>query len=160
MAAPYNLKSGVSTPADLEQKVFAAGGTLTLDPEIHDGGIILLDTATGSVVTLPTSTGGDAVYTFIVSVLASSNSHKIQVTTTDVMAGLIHLVDTDTAGTTTGFATGATSDTITLNRSTTGSVTIGEWIEVRDTLSGTWTVRGVLSNTGNGATPFSAAVGA
>jgi hypothetical protein len=50
------------------------------------------------------------------------------------------------------------SDTITLNRSTTGSVTVGEWIDVQDMAANVWSVRGMTSSTGTEATPFSAAV--
>ena len=51
------------------------------------------------------------------------------------------------------------SDTITLNRSTTGSVTLGEWLEVEDIAANTWAVNGMLSATGAAfATPFTAAV--
>jgi hypothetical protein len=52
------------------------------------------------------------------------------------------------------------SDTITLNRTTTGSVNVGEWIEVEDVATATWAVKGMLTD-GRGvrnATPFSAAV--
>lgn len=131
----------------------------TLNAEAHDGRTMLLDRAAGVTVTLPTSTGGGAKYRFKVKTLATSNSHIVKVgNTTDIIQGAVHVIDSDTAGTTTGFVTAADSDTITLNRTTTGSVTIGEWLELEDTIKGTWTVRGVLTNSGDGATPFSAAV--
>jgi hypothetical protein len=68
------------------------------------------------------------------------------------------VVDADTAGTVTAFVTAADSDTVTLNRTTTGSVRIGEYMEFIDIAANTWTVNGVLTNSGSGATPFSAAV--
>lgn len=149
----------INAACDVSARFVAAGGTLTVTQASHDGKIIKLDTAAGSVCTLPAATGSGAVYTFMVTTLATSNSHIVKVadaaTTID---GMAWLVDTDTAGTTTGFATAATSDTITLNRSTTGSVTLGEKIIVTDTAANQFSVLCFLSNTGNGATPFSATV--
>lgn len=145
--------------ADASARLVAAGSALSVTEALHDGKIILLDTAAGSTCTLPASSGSGAVFRFVVSTVATSNSHIIKVANgTDVMAGSILLSDTDTAGTATAFSTAASSDTITLNRSTTGSVIKGEWVEVIDIASGTWAVSGVLANTASGATPFSATV--
>jgi hypothetical protein len=145
-------------PAFNNPLVAIADATITLNAEKHDGRTLLLDRAAGVTVTLPASTGRGAKYLVKVKTLATSNSHIVKVTTTDIIQGTVSVVDTDTAGTVTGFATAADSDTVTLNRSTTGSVTIGEWLEFEDTAKGVWTIRGVLSNTGSGATPFSAGV--
>lgn len=136
----------------------AAGSTLTLTNAVHSGKTIKLDTLTGSVVTLPAATGSGARFRFRVSVLATSNSHKIQVANgTDVMQGFIFSVD-DTADGAVGFFAAATSDTISLNRTTTGSVSLGEFIEIEDIAAGFFHVRGYISNSGTPATPFSAAV--
>jgi hypothetical protein len=61
-------------------------------------------------------------------------------------------------GTCTMFGTVAASDTITLNRSDTGSVKIGERFVLKDIKAGFWAVSGVIVATGTEATPFSAAV--
>lgn len=136
----------------------AAGATLTLTEATHNGRLIKLDTAAGSVVTLPASTGNGARYRFVVSVLATSNSHIVKVANaTDVMRGVIFTMD-DTAANAEAYAAGSTSDTITLNRSTTGSVTLGEYIEIEDFAAGFFLVRGGITNTGSSATPFSATV--
>jgi hypothetical protein len=137
----------------------AAGGTLTATVAAHAGRTIKLDTAAGSVVTLPAASGSGATFRFVVSALATSNSHIVKVANaSDIIQGTLLTVDTDTAGTVTGWAAGAADDTITLNRSTTGSVKLGEYFELVDMATNTWVVRGVLSNTGSGATPFSATV--
>lgn len=142
----------------------AAGATKTL-VAADAGKIIQLDTLAGSVVTLPAATGTGRRYRFYVSVLATSNSHKIQVANaTDFFVGIISTVSDDAGAALKGYAaansgTVATnSDTITLNRTTTGSVSVGEFIEVEDVATATWNVRGVTSSTGTEATPFSAAV--
>lgn len=157
---PDRLHKILSThPAFSNPNVRLTASTYTLNPEEHDGRNLLFDLATGVTVTLPKATGSGAVYSFMVKTLATSNSHIVKVgNTTDVMAGSIAISDTDTAGTVTAFSTAAASDTITLNRSTTGSVTKGEWIELVDIESGVWAVSGLLSCTGAGATPFSATV--
>lgn len=144
--------------ADLSSRAVAAGGTLAVTAALHNGRVIMLDTAAGSVCTLPAAAGTMARFLFMVKVLATSNSHIVKVTGTDIIQGLINFVDTDSAGTVTGFASAADSDTVTLNRSTKGSVTRGEWLEFLDVASGLWLVRGVLSNSGDAASPFSAAV--
>ncbi len=136
----------------------AAGSTLTLTAASHSGKLIALDTAAGSIVTLPAATGTRNKYRFYVSVLATSNSHIVKVANaTDTMIGHILSVD-DTGDNAVGFAAAATSDTITLNRTTTGSVALGETITVEDIASGKFLVSGTTSVTGTPATPFSATV--
>lgn len=147
--------------ADVSTRLIAAGGTLAATVAAHSDKIILLDTAAGSIVTLPAAAGTGALIRCLVSVLATADSHIIKVNATpgtDLIQGTIHTVDSDTAGTVRSWMTAADTDTITLNRSTTGSVTRGEWIELVDAASGLWLVRGTVAGTGDGATPFSAAV--
>lgn len=164
-----SIVTGVTAPggaAATYSPTVAGGATLSVTAASHSGRTILLDTAAGTVVTLPAATGTGNTYRFVVSVLATSASHKIQVANaTDYFIGLIFGARTDSGNATLGFAavnsgTVATnSDTITLNRSTTGSVNVGEYIEVRDIATAKWLVRGELSATGAAfATPFSAAV--
>ena len=75
----------------------AGGGTLAMTEAAHAGKTIALDTATGSVVTLPASTGNGARYRFLVTVTATSNSHVIKVANaTDEMRGYV-IQDSDTA---------------------------------------------------------------
>ena len=80
--------------------------------------------------------------------------------TVDGFIGGIVIADTDTAGAASSFfaATAGTDDTITLNRSTTGSVVRGESIEITDLAPGVFAVRALLAGTGAVATPFSATV--
>jgi hypothetical protein len=131
-----------------------------------DDQTILLNALAGLTITLPPATGSGTRYRFLVSVLATSNSYIVQVASaTDFFVGMIYGERVDSGNATLGFAaansgTVATnSDTITLNRTTTGSVSVGEWFEVQDIATATWFVRGMLSATGAAfATPFSAAV--
>ena len=144
---------------DVSARLISGGSTLSATEAAHDGKVVLLNSLTGSVVTLPAATGSGAKILFKVSVLATSNSHIVKVANaSDIIQGVILTVDTDTAGTVTGWASGASDDTITLNRSTSGSTMRGEWIELLDTLTNVWTVRGCLACTGSAVTPFSATV--
>jgi hypothetical protein len=150
--------SGSEVQQPIAGASLACGATLTLTEAAHNGALIKLDTAAGSVVTLPASTGKGARYRFLVSVLATSNSHIVKVAnSTDVIKGFAFLRD-DTSDNAVSFFTGATDDTITLNRTTTGSVVIGEYIEIEDYAAGFFRVSAFLANTGAPATPFSATV--
>lgn len=142
----------------------AAGSTKALTVAANNNQAVLLDTVTGSVVTLPAATGSGARFRFIVTVKATSNSHVIQVANaSDFMIGDIHGISDDPA-TVKGWiaansgTVGTNSDTITLNRGTTGSVSVGETIEVEDIAANTWLVKGAITQSGTEATPFSAAV--
>ncbi len=75
----------------------------------------------------------------------------------DTMDG--HLVALqDAADTTVAFETAATSDTITLNGTTTGGVSIGDFIQLWDVAAAQWAVNGTVTGSGIEATPFSATV--
>lgn len=152
-AAKTSTKVGIS-----------AGAALSVTAALHNGKTINLDTLAGSVCTLPAATGSGARFKFLVTVLATSASHKIQVANaSDFMIGIIQTMSDDPA-TMKGFAAansgtvGTNSDTITLNRSTTGSVVVGEWIDVQDIAANTWAVNGLTASTGTEGTPFTAAV--
>lgn len=143
---------------DVTNLFTAAGSARTLTAD-DAGKIIQLDTVAGSTVTLPASSGSGIQFTFVVSALATSNSHIIKVANaSDIMVGKILTVDTDSSDAAANFATTSTSDTITLNRSTTGSVRTGETITAIDIAANRWLIDGIVFVTGTPATPFSAAV--
>lgn len=149
----------IDNECDISARMVAAGATLSVTEALHAGKTIKLDTAAGSVCTLPAATGSGAVYKFVVTVLATSNSHVVKVANaTDVMRGYMLNTDSDTSDAFTGFNTTSTSDTITLNRSTTGSVYIGEEIEITDIKAGFFGVKGWFASTGSPGTPFTAGV--
>jgi hypothetical protein len=148
----------INRAADVSTRMVAGGATLTMTEAAHDGKIIALDTAAGSIVTLPTSTGGGAVYRFLVTVTATSNSHIIKVgNATDEMRGFV-VADASEATAPNIWWAADNDDTITLNRSTTGLAAQGEWFEIVDGLSGHYMVRGFVQQSGTEATPFSATV--
>lgn len=140
------------------QSTTASGSTKTLTTVDNNNQVILLDTATGSTVTLPAATGTGAKFKFVVSVLATTANHIVKVANaTDVIQGVLPIEYT-TGNVTLTFATNASADTITLNRTTTGSVSIGEWLELQDIASGVWSLSGILTASSSPVTPFTATV--
>ncbi len=135
--------------------------TLTASTSLDQGydGQTLLMGASGAALTftLPASSGSGVKFRFRVSVVNTSN-YVIQVAnSTDVMSGGLPMGN-DTAGGANIWSTASTSDTITLNGTTTGGVNIGDWVELEDIKSGVWGVTGHITGSGTEATPFSAAV--
>jgi hypothetical protein len=144
-------------PSATNNSNVSAGATKTLTAA-DAGQVILLDALAGSVVTLPAATGTQQEFEFITSVIATSNSHVVKVANgTDVMSGSLTVTNI-ADGTCTQFGTLAASDTITLNRGTTGSAKIGERFWLKDVKAGFWSVHGNTLGTGAEATPFSAGV--
>lgn len=145
----------VRAPID---KVLTTGTALTLTQKDHAGKVICFNNLAGTTVTLPAATGSGDVYTFLTTRLPTSNSNIVKVANAnDVMAGSLVVVD-NADGTCTTFGTVAASDTITLNRTTTGAVRIGECFQLIDAAANAWSVRGTVVATGTEATPFSATV--
>lgn len=145
--------------ASLQLATTAAGSALTVTQALHDGRTILLDTAAGSTCTLPAASGSGACFRFLISTVATSNSHVIKVANaSDTMVGQVLAISDDAGNTVKPFFASGTDDTITLNRTTTGSTRKGEWIEVIDIATNLWVVNGVTAATGTEATPFSATV--
>lgn len=135
------------------QPINHTAATLAIDEDTHAGTTVLLNKADGITVTLPSSVGKGAIYKFFVGTTFTSNG-VIQVTTTDIMQGGVS-VSTDAGGVT--ILTASTSDTLTMNGSTTGGLK-GSFVEFEDVSAGIWKVSGFLVSTGAEATPFSAAV--
>ena len=134
-------------------------GATTLSRATHEGRVLLM-TGTGSSLaqTLPAATGSGDVYKFVVGAVNTSN-HVIKVTTNDVMFGVITTCSTgDTPDLAQPWITAADSDTITLNGTTTGGLSVGDWVECIDIAADKWLVRGVTTSSGSEATPFSATV--
>jgi len=156
------ITTGATGPGNVANTAasIAGGSTLTLTAASHAGKQINLDTAVGTTIILPAATGTGNKYRFVVTVLATSNSHIVKVAnSTDAMQGMIISTLSGTPTTNNTWpATAGTSDTITLNRTTTGSVTKGEWFEVQDIATNVFQVFGVTTQSGSAATPFSATV--
>jgi hypothetical protein len=104
-------------------------------------------------VTLPAATGSGASFRFFVGTTFTSDATIKVANANDTMAGQA-IIDGTTS---TMFQTAATSDTITLNGSTTGGL-LGTQIEVEDVEANVWYVKVLGNGSGTEATPFSATV--
>lgn len=135
-----------------EPIAITASTTLTRS---HAEAPVVVNAAAGLTVTLPASTGKGAIYIVVVGTTVTSNSVIIKVAnSTDIMQGGLD-VSSDIAGVT--CPTTTTSDTITMNGTTTGGIK-GSTVVLRDVASGVWAVTGSLVASGVEATPFSATV--
>jgi hypothetical protein len=141
-------------------RLVAGGSSLTLTQASHDGKIILLDTAAGTTITLPAASGSGARFSFVVKTTATSNSHKVQVAnSSDIIQGLLFgLSDDGSGGPVKGWEAGASDDTITFNRTTTGTAKVGHRVTIDDIAANVWAVSGSFAASGTEATPFSSAV--
>lgn len=124
----------------------------SLTRNVHADTLILLDSTTGRILTLPASTGKGDTYRIYIPTTVSSGDHVVAALTTDIIQGAVAVAG-DIGGVT--CPTTATSDKITMNGSTTGGI-LGSYLELRDAKAGQWMVTGTLVSNTSEATPFSA----
>ena len=116
------------------------GSALSLNDATYLNRTIVQNAVAGTTFTLPPSTGGGDKVRIVCKSTITSNSLKVQVAnSSDVMTG-VALVAQDAADTAVLFETASTSDTITLNGSTTGGIK-GDVIECEDVSTNLWAVR-------------------
>lgn len=146
-----------TTTLDDTRTVTAAGGTETLTAQ-DCGQTILLDTAAGSVVTLPAATGTGCVYHFLVTVTNTSNDHSVVVVGNDEFIGGLISIGT-TADQTDAFtaADAGDVDAIQMNGSTEGGV-LGTYITVKDISTDNWGLSGIVISTDASATMLATGV--
>ena len=134
--------------------VYTVTASTTLDP-FFAGATVALNAAAGLTITLPAATGSGASYEIVARTTVTSNSYIIKVAnSSDVMMGVL-AVASDIAGVT--CPTTSTSDTITMNGTTTGGI-LGSRVMLQDVAANKWAVSGALVASGVEATPFSATV--
>lgn len=139
------------------QPISITAATVTLRQNWQSDATIVANRAAGITMTLPASTGDGTKFKITVGTTITSNNLIVKVAnSTDVMTGQC-LVAADGGDTVVAFETTGTSDTITMNGSTTAGIR-GDIIELEDIASGFWSVRIVASGTGTEVTPFSATV--
>jgi hypothetical protein len=133
----------------------AAAGATTLTPEAHLGTVVS-NLAAAQTWTLPAATGSGNKYEIIV-LITKTGDLVIQVANaSDTMSGNAILA-IDAAETVIMFATGATSDTVTLDGTTSGGI-IGARVTLIDIAANKWFVEVASDASGTEVTPFSADV--
>lgn len=152
----HQLLSG--HPAFSSKAVGLSAATYTLSHEKHADRTMLLDRAAGVTVTLPKAQGTGHKFKFRIKTTATSNSYIIKVgNTTDIIQGVIMALS-DGSNAVLAWEAGATDDTITFDRTTTGTAKVGHVVELEDIAAGVWAVSGSIAQSGTEATPFSATV--
>lgn len=157
--ATTSTAAELTRAADVSTRSVAAGPTLAVTEAAHEGRTIRLDTAAGSVCTLPAPVVG-ARFRFLVTVKPTSNFHQIKVASaSDFMGGTINILDLDAAAQGAFSGDGTADDNIQLNGTTKGGQ-IGDWIELEGISATQWAVSGnvVCPVASNPADMFSAAV--
>lgn len=138
------------------QAPVAVGAALAVTAAMA-GATLLLDTAAGSVATLPAATGSGATYTFVVKTTASSNAHKIlAASVSDFING--NATGHVSAGTTLTFsAAAATAHSIQMPFAGTqpSGGFIGDWFTLVDVAANLWSARGQYQSGTTSTTPFS-----
>jgi hypothetical protein len=167
-AAELNTMTGITaTVAELNRAadvsgrvVSATAATLTVTEALHDGKTILMDRSGGIAITLPAATASGMRLRFVVGSVSTTGYVISSVVGTDLMEGVIIGASTTDSGTDAArtWLSGATDDTITLNGTTKGGAAVGDWIELEDLSATGWYVRGMITQSGVEATPFSDAV--
>jgi hypothetical protein len=141
---------------DFYQPISLTAGA-TLSKRTHAGAVLKLNAAAGQAIVLPASVGDGSRYELVVETTITSNSSTIKVANaSDVMTG-VAILGQDAADTAVLFETASTTDTITLNGSTTGGIK-GDRIILADISANLWHVTVIGSASGTEATPFSASV--
>lgn len=153
-SGPVTSTAGFISGADSIVSVTTA--TLTVTPELHAGRTLVLDRAGGIALTLPAATGSGNIYRYHVKTTFSSSATIKVANSSDVMQGTAILFQ-DSGDTVVGFATAASSDTITMTGTTTGGINGAQGM-LQDIATNTWSVSYVSDASGVEATPFSATV--
>lgn len=146
------LTTSTLTSPVINNAAIAGGSSLTLTAAAHDGKTILLDTAAGTTITLPAATGSGARFTFVVSVAATSNQHRINVVGNDAFFGGI-FQGNDSDNTTVMWPTAADADQINMSGTATGGVKGARYV-IEDAATDSWSVIGWSDASGTEATPF------
>ena len=148
------INPGVTTLVATGAITVAAHSGRTLNMAEVDGNA-------AATFTLPAATGSGAVFKFVVGVVNTSNYIIKVADATDTIDGMVIVQNDSTAGGTASliaWPTVAASDTITLNGTTSGGVSIGDYILLTDMIANQYVVSGMLNASGTEVTPFSATV--
>lgn len=147
----------ITRTCDISARVVTTTATaLSLTVTQHADRVVLVNTnsTVANTFTLPVATGSGAKFTIINNIAQTQGTVVVAANgTLDTMTGVAIIGDT-TAETAGAFVTSATSDKISLNRTTTGGLG-GDQVECLDGAANVWTVRATLTGSGSLGTPFS-----
>lgn len=150
--------NGTAWTADTSPNPIAVGATKTAIRV--QGGVYALDTAAGSVLTLPAALGTGLALDVYVSTSATSNAHKVLTSPiTDVLIG--RATGSVAAGTTLQFSALVSGGFHSLQMPFAGTQPSGglqgDIFHFRDVAAGVWLVEGTYESGTTSTTPFSTA---
>lgn len=147
MPTPWVSNYGITTITD---------ATLSIRADAHAGHTMVSNLAATQTFTLPAATGSGNRYEVLVLITKTGDLVIQAASSSDTMSGYAILA-ADGGDTAVMFATAGTTDTVTLDGTTTGGI-IGAKAKFIDIASGKWFVEVYSDASGTEATPFSAAV--
>jgi hypothetical protein len=134
-----------------------AGASTTLTAG-NNGQTILLNTAAGSVVTLPAATGSGVKFLFVVTTTTTSGAHKIlAASTSDFLNGIVTGENANTAKCFASAAATNHSIQMPFSGSQPSGGFIGDWFQFEDVATNLWSVQGMYQAGTTPTTPFSSA---
>ena len=159
----------VTTAGRLQPTTFSSGvvtlvATGAITAALHAGKTLNMAEVGGNAAatfTLPAATGTGDKYRFYVGVVNTSNYLIKVANANDTIDGQVIVQNDTTEGGTAsviGWKATGTDDTITLNGTTTGGASIGDYVELTDLIANQYVVSGMLQASGTEASPFSATV--
>ncbi len=148
----------INRAADLSTRIVSTtAATISVTLASHDGKTVVLASTHTQTLTLPAATGSGARYRFMVNTTGTDGSKVIKVANTlDVMTGFC-VVNSTSTNEASSFLTSATSDSVTLNNTTTGGIT-GTEVLIEDVATSQFAVKVMACSSGTVATPFAALV--
>lgn len=152
------LKVNNANVAPSARIVVSTATALSLTVTEHGERIVLIETnsTVANTFTLPVATGSGVKFTIVNNIAQTQGSVVVAANgTLDVIQGLCIALDSTAAADAMSFQTSATSDKVTLNRTTTGGLG-GDVVEAWDKAANAWFVRVVINGSGSLATPFAA----
>jgi hypothetical protein len=120
--------------------------------------LLIANLAAGVTFTLPLAVGSGCKLTFMIGTNSAGQPSTIikRAVSTDRYQGSLQTeIDTNNTGKTWQANSTANANTITLNGTTTGGVSIGDTVFLYDIGTGVWAVIGSVMGSGTIATPFS-----
>ena len=157
LALAQTLTNKTLTAPVIHTPPLAVGASATITA-VSAGKTILLNTASGSVATLPAATGSGDIYYFVVTTTATSNAHKILAASgSDYMNGIATGQNANTAKVFSSAASTNHSIQMPFAGTQPSGGFIGDWFEVTDVAINLWQVTGMYQAGTTPTTPFSSA---
>ncbi len=153
----FTTATALRSGAQLSQTPVVLTATTPLTKAAHEGRWVLMGAAGAALTfTLPAATGTGDRYMLMVSVVNTSNYLVKAVVGTSLFVGTIIGASTTDSATDAArtWTAGASDDSLLLNGTTRGGLTIGDWLTFTDISATKWLVQGMITQSGSEATPF------